>query len=103
MSEKAFREAMREFSKPIHIRRPASNVIDDSGNELYDYQSCCHCGQHFVMVKGSGKRRGFCMSCGGFTCGGPHCSRGCTPFMKRLERYEARRTRSLLADPDELI
>ena len=31
-----------------------------NGREIAETRQCCHCGQHYVSVKGSGKRRGFC-------------------------------------------
>ena len=51
---------------------------------------CVHCGNHWQMVKGSGKVRGFCMRCNGPTCG-PQCSAECVPQEKMLEIMEGTR------------
>ena len=47
---------------------------------------CCHCGGHWVHEPGSGKLRGFCMSCGGHFCG-PDCE-ACVPTEQLLENIE---------------
>jgi hypothetical protein len=51
-------------------------------------RQCCHCGNHFIMVKGSGRLRGWCMKCHGITCGNIECC-PCIPFEKKLEEVEA--------------
>lgn len=56
-----------------------------------DTCQCCHCGAHFGVVKGSGKKRGFCLRCQRVTCGRPQCD-PCVPFMKRIEAIEAGKT-----------
>ena len=57
------------------------------GNIVGDTKQCVHCGGHFLSVRGSGKIRGWCLSCVGITCGGAEC-RQCIPFEKKLELYE---------------
>lgn len=52
-----------------------------------DTLQCVHCGAHFIVEPGSGRRRGFCLKCGGPTCGRPGCD-SCTPFEKKLEALE---------------
>lgn len=59
------------------------------GKQVASTSQCCHCGGHFVMVKGSGKRRGFCMRCGQITCGAASCD-VCVPLEKQLEIMERR-------------
>lgn len=49
--------------------------------------TCCHCQHAWVLVKGSGKARGFCTRCMGYTCGAPACL-GCVPAEQRLENIE---------------
>lgn len=45
-----------------------------------DTLACVHCHFTWVPVRGSGRRRGFCMRCSGVTCGRPSCERtGCVP------------------------
>lgn len=61
----------------------------EGGPEVHHptYQ-CCHCGLHFQSVKGSGKRRGFCMRCKRITCGHPDCG-VCIPWERKMEMMEA--------------
>jgi hypothetical protein len=49
---------------------------------------CCHCGNHFVCVKGSGVQRGFCTLCNQVTCGAHRCMAH-FPFEKKLDLIEA--------------
>lgn len=51
---------------------------------------CCHCGNTWIAKKGSGKKRGLCLCCHGFTCGDPGCD-NCVPFEQQLENVEAGR------------
>ena|SRR5579863_8235138 len=53
---------------------------------------CCHCGGHFMVVRGSGKVRGFCRRCMKPTCGDPHCD-PCAPFLARLDEAEGKITK----------
>ena len=69
-----------------HERKPSGHIFVD-GQEVANTMQCCHCGKHFVSVKGSGKLRGFCMRCHQITCGNPVCN-VCTPFEKKMEEYE---------------
>lgn len=66
--------------------RPSGNIIID-GKETAETRQCPHCNGHFVSIKGSGIKRGYCTMCGGVTCGKQKCDR-CTPFEKKLEEYE---------------
>jgi hypothetical protein len=58
------------------------------GKQVAETHQCCHCGGHFIMRRGSGKVRGFCLKCQGPTCGAGGCDR-CVPFEARLEFAEA--------------
>lgn len=78
--------------------RPHGHWLVD-GKEVADTLQCVHCGDHFVVVFGSGKRRGFCMNCNGTTCGKPGCH-ACIPFEKKLDLYEAGKISTL--DANEL-
>ena len=55
--------------------------------EELDTCQCCHCGAHFAIKPGSGKRRGFCLSCGKVTCGREMCD-PCVPMMQQIENVE---------------
>lgn len=70
------------------ISKPSGGIVVD-GRQVADTQCCCHCGAHWVPVKGSGTRRGFCMRCMHATCGQPDCD-PCVPIDIRL---------MLMADP----
>lgn len=70
--------------------RPKGHFLDQNGNEIADTLQCCHCGAHFEVVKGSGRKRGFCMCCNGVTCGKPECDL-CVPAEQQLENMEANR------------
>ncbi len=67
------------------MRQQGAVVLN--GREVSDTKQCCHCGQHYVSVKGSGKIRGFCMRCMGPTCGAVSCDT-CIPMEKQLEIIE---------------
>jgi len=54
-----------------------------------DTFQCCHCGGHFMIEKGSGRQRGWCIMCGAATCGHPSCN-NCIPFIKKIEEQETK-------------
>lgn len=49
-----------------------------------DTAQCVHCEKHWMIQRGSGIRRGFCLRCSGPTCGSARCQR-CLPFEAQLE------------------
>ena len=52
-------------------------------------RQCVHCGMHFEIVPGSGTRRGYCMACGGVTCGQKiDCETRCQHFESKIEQME---------------
>lgn len=65
-----------------------AGIIIVDGKQVASTKQCCHCGCHFVMIKGSGKLRGFCTKCAEVTCGKIGCCT-CVPFEKKLELVEA--------------
>lgn len=65
-----------------------AGVILIDGQQVGSTKQCCHCGGHFMMVKGSGKLRGYCTKCNEITCGKIGCCK-CVPFEKKLEMIEA--------------
>lgn len=73
------------FNKP-------SGVLLMDGKEVGHTRQCCHCTAHFLSVKGSGKRRGFCTMCKQITCGNPACD-PCIPYEERLELAEGKSLR----------
>lgn len=66
-----------------------SGAIVIDGHHAAATQQCKHCGSHEVIRKGSGKRRGWCLACGGFLCGKEFCLRYCIPHEARIEWQEA--------------
>lgn len=64
-----------------------AGVILIDGKQVASTKQCCHCGGHFIMKKGSGKLRGYCMKCHEITCGKIECCK-CIPFEKKLELVE---------------
>src|SRR5437879_4074809 len=64
---------MNDFKDAQFEHKPSGFIIVD-GQEVAHTKQCCHCGIHFVSIKGSGKIRGRCMSCANaWTCGAPAC------------------------------
>lgn len=71
-----------------NLTKREDGIIVLNGSVVATTKQCCHCGNHFVMVKGSGVKRGWCMKCHAITCGKIECCK-CVPFEKKLELYEA--------------
>lgn len=65
--------------------------LDGPAVKECDTFTCCHCNR-IVMVKMRAAAEdlgGFCRMCMKMCC--PSCAdKGCTPFEKRMEKYEAR-------------
>lgn len=79
-------------SEPKHVRKPHGHFeITGPYGELQEGStlSCCHCGKHWEVRKGSGIERGFCQNCMGYVCG-PSCY-DCIPVEQKLENIEAGR------------
>jgi hypothetical protein len=76
------------YSNAQHVRKPDGAIILD-GRTVADTVQCCHCGGHFIPIKGSGVKRGFCTYCGKPTCG-ESCSR-CLPFEQWLKLVESKK------------
>jgi hypothetical protein len=68
------------------MQKPSGTIFVD-GFEVATTLQCCHCGNHFVSIRGSGIQRGFCLKCQAVTCGSPECHI-CVPFEKWLEGVE---------------
>lgn len=63
--------------------KPSGHILID-GQEVAQTKQCCHCGNHFVSIKGSGKIRGHCVLCKKITCGAPACDAH-VPFQAKLD------------------
>lgn len=73
-------------------RRPAGEFIEvQDGRVIREGQTlrCIHCGGHWEIRPGSGRRRGFCFHCNGPTCGQRGCDT-CESHEARLARMEQR-------------
>lgn len=73
------------------LKPHATIIITDPavGREIQrDVLQCKHCQTMWVVVPGSGRRRGFCTRCNGPTCGAEACDT-CLHFEKRAEMIEA--------------
>jgi hypothetical protein len=75
-----------DFSKAEHIRKEAGGCMLD-GMQVGSTLRCCHCGLHWIVIRGSGRQRGFCMKCMDVTCGAPECI-PCLPYEKRIDMIE---------------
>lgn len=86
------------------VRKPNGYSIStgEKGTIEHDTQMCVHCGQHFDVVAGSGKVRGFCQRCNGVTCGNNNCHEH-FPLEKRFELYEKGLMRDLMDPLDQVL
>jgi hypothetical protein len=72
------------------VLRPHSLIIVTSGDgkeTVTDCLQCVHCQKVMRVVRGSGRKRGFCFKCMGPTCGTEACQ-SCVPVEKGLEIEE---------------
>lgn len=69
--------------------RPKEGAIVVDGQHTGATLQCQHCGGHWQVRSGSGKQRGWCMNCGGPTCGCAACDL-CVPFEIQLEFMEGK-------------
>lgn len=67
--------------------RHASGAVVVDGKEVGHTLRCPHCGAHFVSVRGSGKKRGFCRDCSKVVCGATPCMSH-VPLSAWLEQQE---------------
>lgn len=84
---------MREYVNREAVRKPHGNFLivdpDAPRSMVGDTLQCCHCGAHWIPVKGSGIERGFCRKCMQVTCGKPTCNI-CIPQEKQLRVIESK-------------
>lgn len=73
---------MYEYS----ARKPAGHIIIvEPGVPTIerDTLQCVHCGMHWIVKPGSGRRRGWCLRCNGPHCGGEKCWE-CVPELSKV-------------------
>jgi hypothetical protein len=83
---------MPDYAKREAVRKPHGNfsIIDPSSPSPViegDTLRCCHCGYVWIPIRGSGRKRGFCMKCMDVTCGSRQCME-CLPHDKMLDLME---------------
>ena len=74
----------------VQFEKKPSGVFIVDGNEAGHTLQCCHCGAHYVSIRGSGIRRGFCKLCNQVTCGKEVCNM-CVPFEEKLNIMEGKK------------
>jgi len=80
----------------LHLsRRPSGEFVErslDTGRILDAGQTltCTHCGRIWQVKPGSGRERGWCLRCGGPTCGAKECTERCVPYERQMELMERR-------------
>ena len=69
--------------------KPSGQIIimSEGGQWECDTKQCVHCQYTWAVTFGSGRKRGFCQSCNGPTCGRTQCI-PCCPAEKQLEQME---------------
>lgn len=72
------------YANRLAVPKPHGVIVitGEHGEIQADTLQCCHCGNHWIPVKGSGIRRGWCHRCGKVTCGAPGCD-ACVPYEQR--------------------
>lgn len=65
-----------------------SQAYEGGPEQQVDLCQCCHCQAVFPYVRGSGAVRGWCMRCGGITCGNHLCD-VCVPWQQLIANLEA--------------
>ncbi len=74
---------------PQPERKASGIILMDEGNgwrATADTIRCAHGGEHFISVKGSGIRRGWCSRCNGVFCGIRHAE--CYDWRRKIDDYE---------------
>ena len=81
----------QQLHKVESVRSPHGGCMLD-GVHVADTLTCCHCGFVWIPMKGSGRKRGFCLKCMGVTCGRSECL-DCLPQEKFLDMMETKNRR----------
>ena len=91
------------FGKNLNKNAASGYVIvtdPNLGNLENETRMCIHCGTHWKYQPGSGKDRGLCLRCNGFTCGKKTCD-PCYPIEARIDEMEKPSTRGNLSLYDD--
>lgn len=77
-----------EYPHAKAVRRPSGHLLLD-GQQVADTVQCCHCGRHWVMLRGvEATLPHYCSRCDALVCDRPAC-RVCVPAERQLEIREA--------------
>lgn len=80
--------------------RVAAGICHTDEGEVAITLQCVHCGMHWIPIRGSGRRRGFCTNCCGPLCGKKECLEACMPYEKRLDiRDRIRKADAVVVGP----
>lgn len=75
------------YIEAVSVRKEHGAIIVD-GVQVASTLQCVHCGAHWIPMRNSGMKRGYCTNCAGPVCGAEACMAHCVPFEKQLERME---------------
>jgi hypothetical protein len=78
--------AVSSLKTPRKLKPDGYIIID--GQERAQTLKCRHCGGHWIVLKGSGIRRGWCIKCNGPLCGKEKCMKYHVPHAIGVEAEE---------------
>jgi hypothetical protein len=81
-------DIVTSYARAQYDRRYGGTILVN-GEEVACTLQCCHCGGHWIPVRGSKTVRGFCFRCNGPICG--PCCVECVPAERQLEILEGTR------------
>lgn len=73
-----------EYKNAKFEAKPSGYILFDDKEVAHTLQ-CAHCNNHFVSIKGSGIKRGYCYKCKSVLCGAEPCMERCVPFEAKLD------------------
>lgn len=79
------------------VKNPGGGIMID-GQHVADTLQCCHCGRHWVPIKGSGRVRGWCTRCHHVTCGNSECME-CVPYEQKIAQMEKKASSVIITEP----
>lgn len=78
---------MEEYKNAKFEAKPSGYILFDDQEVAHTLQ-CAHCNNHFVSIKGSGIKRGWCHKCSKPLCGAEPCMVTCVPFEAKLDAID---------------
>lgn len=84
---------MGQHAAPDHLCIGTTQIIPHDGGPIteYDLVCCIHCGYTWAWQPGSGRIRGWCMTCNGLLCGRKFCREQvpCRHWLHGIDQMEA--------------